>query len=136
MTVSVKCCDCKGALYVPVVMTTPARTFRRAWGEVKLSVSSLNLSTTRRETASARTWNQTQSHTHGRTQMHTATQTRACVRYGSSQCVCDVILPQSTMYLSQCLHSAPNKSQSIETATSETRFHPGGIPNHLSSRAV
>lgn len=48
---------------VPVVMTTPARTFRRAWGEVKLSVSSLNLSTTRRDTASARTWNQIHKHT-------------------------------------------------------------------------
>lgn len=41
---------------LPVVMTTPANTFRRACGDVKLSVSSLNLSTTRRETASARTW--------------------------------------------------------------------------------
>lgn len=64
---------------LPVVMTTPARTFRRAWGEVKLSVSSLNLSTTRRETASARTWNhvrtdtdtqQEDTHTHARTQPH------------------------------------------------------------------
>lgn len=31
----------------PVVMTTPANTFLRACGDVKLSVSSLNLSTTR-----------------------------------------------------------------------------------------
>lgn len=36
-------------------MTTPASTFRRACGDVKFSVSSLNLSTTRRDTASART---------------------------------------------------------------------------------
>lgn len=40
---------------IPVVMTTPASTFRRACGDVKFSVSSLNLSTTRRDTASART---------------------------------------------------------------------------------
>lgn len=46
----------KYALCLPVVMTTPARTFRRACGDVKLSVSSLNLSTTKWETASARTW--------------------------------------------------------------------------------
>lgn len=36
-------------------MTTPAKTFLRACGDVKLSVSSLNLSTTRWDTASART---------------------------------------------------------------------------------
>lgn len=59
---------------LPVVMTTPARTFRRAWGEVKLSVSSLNLSTTRRETASARTCKHS-THTHAQTH------TEASVRY-------------------------------------------------------
>lgn len=41
--------------FLPVVMTTPARTFLRAWGDVKLSVKSLNLSTTKRATASAKT---------------------------------------------------------------------------------
>lgn len=41
---------------LPVVMTIPARTFLRAWGEVKLSVRSPNLSRTRRATASANTW--------------------------------------------------------------------------------
>lgn len=40
---------------LPVVMTIPARTFLRAWGEAKLSVRSPNLSSTRRATASART---------------------------------------------------------------------------------
>lgn len=40
------------------------------------------------------------------------------------------------MYLSQCSHSAPNKSQSVETATSESRLTPWGIPNRLSSNAV
>lgn len=79
---------------VPVVMTTPARTFRRAWGEVKLSVSSLNLSTTRRETASARTWNHTHTRRNAtRRHIHAATQIRACVRYVSLQSMSDVILP-------------------------------------------
>lgn len=66
-------CQPKSSLNLPVVMTTPARTFRRAWGEVKLSVSSLNLSTTRRETASARTWNHTHKHTkvHAHPDTHT-----------------------------------------------------------------
>lgn len=41
---------------LPVVMTIPARTFLRAWGEVKFSVRSPNLSRTRRATASANTW--------------------------------------------------------------------------------
>lgn len=40
---------------IPVVMTTPAKTFLLACGDVKLSVSSLNLSTTKRDTASAKT---------------------------------------------------------------------------------
>ena len=140
LTVSTICCEREGIPYLPVVMTTPARTFRRAWGEVKLSVSSLNLSTTRRETASARTWNYTHTHahahTHTHTHMRTATQRRACVRYVSLQSASDVILPWGTMYLSQRSHSAPNKSQSVETATSETRLTPWGIPNRLSSNAV
>lgn len=42
-------------LFLPVVMTTPASTFLRAWGDVKLSVKSLNFSTTKRATASAKT---------------------------------------------------------------------------------
>lgn len=41
---------------LPVVITTPESTFLRAWGEEKLSVRSLNLPRTRRETASANTW--------------------------------------------------------------------------------
>lgn len=47
-------------LYLPVVMTIPARTFRRACGDVKFSVKSLNLSTTKRATASAKTCKTTQ----------------------------------------------------------------------------
>lgn len=45
---------------LPVVMTTPARTFRRACGDEKFSVKSLNLSTTKRATASANTCGTTQ----------------------------------------------------------------------------
>lgn len=43
-------------------MTTPAKTFLRACGDVKLSVSSLNLSTTRWDTASARTCGKQSKH--------------------------------------------------------------------------
>lgn len=74
--VSSACFGRKTGANLPVVMTTPARTFLRAWGEVKLSVSSLNLSTTRRETASARTWNHTQAFTGE----NTDTQSKAPVR--------------------------------------------------------
>lgn len=92
---------------VPVVMTTPARTFRRAWGEVKLSVSSLNLSTTKRDTASARTWNQIHKHTRGHTDRQLVSDTST---YKASY----VIFPWNTMFLSQSPHSAPNKSQSMK----------------------
>lgn len=44
-------------------MTIPARTFLRACGDVKFSVKSLNLSTTKRATASAKTCWITQKHT-------------------------------------------------------------------------
>lgn len=47
-------------LHLPVVMTIPARTFRRACGDEKFSVKSLNLSTTKRATASANTCRTTQ----------------------------------------------------------------------------
>lgn len=113
---------------VPVVMTTPARTFRRAWGEVKLSVSSLNLSTTRRDTASARTWNQIHKHT--------------CEHTDTS--LCHIRHLQSVLcYLSLEHHvpvtvsafSSKQKSE-YETATSESRLTPWGIPYRLSSNAV
>lgn len=139
------CCvqTCQQSLppLLPVVMTTPASTFRRACGDVKLSVSSLNLSTTRRETASARTWNYTHAHTQRQTEQQEAMHT--CRHTNTSLCQICQLTKHVWCYppLEHCvpvtvLASASNSTRSVETATSETRLTPWGIPNHLSSNAV
>lgn len=124
-------------------MTTPASTFRRACGDVKLSVSSLNLSTTRRETASARTWNYTHAHTHTQRQTEQQEAMHTCRHTNTSLCQICQLTKHVWCYppLEHCvpvtvLASASNSTRSVETATSETRLTPWGIPNHLSSNAV
>lgn len=125
---------------LPVVMTTPARTFRRAWGEVKFSVSSLNLSTTRRETASARTWNHTQTdacrnttgrHVHTQTHKHelvsdmSAYKARLMLSSPGARCTCHSVCIQ-----------LQTRVRALKRQQVKLGWPPWGITNCLSSNAV